>query len=418
MSAKWKCKVETAIDLQRPSRRAFDRLRECVIKTSATAPSGDSDDESESVDSADESAASYEPAYVKNVIIEIQHRNEVWQTKCFNVVGKGVQRVDQTFTIPKPAPGAALQVRALKLHRVQSNALIGEAEIKQVNGAVTVTLKRKGKPKGAVSIYITDPNPPPPKVASPAATPSPVAKSATLTSETPVVADENPSPLATEEPETDGEGDPTVALLRPEDGHQDRDVSFMEEGGASDDESKKYRSRWFGVLASFGIAILALAAYARIGGGYSAEYTTPGPGIDEPLTMRQFMKGEEMRDLMADNIMTIGHEFLGPEDRQEVRAEVARHVEAFDETLDEDDPVTAAEMDKLIVSEDTKEDVLKVMSGISDNRVVRLANDVEDAMHDAATFSLSRAAFKTSLATKMESKMEDIQELRQEYFPR
>lgn len=38
-------------------------------------------------------------------------------------------------------------------------------------------------------------------------------------------------------------------------------------------------------------------------------------------------------------------------------------------------------------------------------------------MHDAATFSLSREAFKTSLAQKLESKMDDIQELRQEYFP-
>jgi len=69
-----------------------------------------------------------------------------------------------------------------------------------------------------------------------------------------------------------------------------------------------------------------------------------------------------MRDVMTDNIMTIGHEFMQPEDRQEVRNEVARHVEAFDETLDKDDPATAAEMDKLEVTPDTKKEVLKMMS--------------------------------------------------------
>merc|ERR1712048_1301896 len=87
------------------------------------------------------------------------------------------------------------------------------------------------------------------------------------------------------------------------------------------------------------------------------------------------------------------------------------------ETLDKDDPMTAAEMDKLKVSAETKEDVLKMMSAISDNRVVRLANDVEDALHDAATYSLSREAFKISLAKKLESKMDDMQELREEYYP-
>merc|ERR1712151_85285 len=72
MSATWACRIDAAIDLQRPSRRAFDRLRECVIRTSATAPTDDSDSDSESADGVDDVAVAYEPTYTKNVIIEIQ----------------------------------------------------------------------------------------------------------------------------------------------------------------------------------------------------------------------------------------------------------------------------------------------------------------------------------------------------------
>merc|ERR1712224_526017 len=69
------------------------------------------------------------------------------------------------------------------------------------------------------------------------------------------------------------------------------------------------------------------------------------------------------------------------------------------------------------VPEDVKEDILKVMWSISDNRVVALANELKDVMHDAANVSLDRDSFKALVIHRLGPQMAQLNELKSELFP-
>lgn len=153
----WRITFDSSISLRRPERRAFDRLRECVLRTTATEPQA-AGDESGSDEESGDSGDNAPPTFLRNVVLEAQVGKEYWQTTPFNVMGGGVQRVNETFNLPPPRRGEGIIVRAIKRHAYQKDALIGEAKILEpTNGVQRVTLMRKGKDRGVVRLDLVDP---------------------------------------------------------------------------------------------------------------------------------------------------------------------------------------------------------------------------------------------------------------------
>jgi len=97
---------------------------------------------------------------IKNVVFELGPAGKsdaaVQVTKPFHVDETGCANIDQVVFVQKPSRGNPVLIRAVKPHRLQKDALIGEAEVFQPRGRQRLELKRSGKARGVVHVNVTD----------------------------------------------------------------------------------------------------------------------------------------------------------------------------------------------------------------------------------------------------------------------
>uniref|UniRef100_A0A7S4VFY3 peptidylprolyl isomerase n=1 Tax=Alexandrium monilatum TaxID=311494 RepID=A0A7S4VFY3_9DINO len=142
MAGSWRVVVQAVRDLDRPAYRAGDFARTII----------------------------HEDVKIKNAVVEVGlwGRGSVppaQVTKPFNVDERGCAKVDQVLFVPRPSTSQSVLIRVVKPHRVQKDALIGEVEVHQASGKQRLQLTRHGKPRGYVTVSISDGIPVPPPVA-------------------------------------------------------------------------------------------------------------------------------------------------------------------------------------------------------------------------------------------------------------
>jgi len=97
---------------------------------------------------------------MKDVAVVVECGSHQMECSNFDVVeGGGTKaRIGKTLYIPKG--GETIRFRVLKRHKIQKDALIGEAEV-VVPRVAGVRLVRRGKDRGMLLVEITDAVPPP-----------------------------------------------------------------------------------------------------------------------------------------------------------------------------------------------------------------------------------------------------------------
>mmetsp|Transcript_95534 Transcript_95534/g.221610 ORF Transcript_95534/g.221610 Transcript_95534/m.221610 type:complete len:343 (+) Transcript_95534:44-1072(+) len=131
MADSWRVQVEGVRDLETPKFRVGELARMVV----------------------------HEDVKVKNAVVEVRltgtSREHPQVTRPFDVDESGCAKIDQVFFVKKPAAGQAVLFRVVKPHRVQKDAVIGEAEVHQARGKQRVELTRRGKPRGYLMVAIS-----------------------------------------------------------------------------------------------------------------------------------------------------------------------------------------------------------------------------------------------------------------------
>lgn len=115
---------------------------------------------------------------IKNVILEFvsgKNSEAVKTSNPFDVDDTGCAKVGQVLQIARPARGKAVTIRAIKGHKRQKDAPIGEVQVERAKGRMELELHRGGKPRGTLLLSITDgpplpSQPPPPPDASASST--------------------------------------------------------------------------------------------------------------------------------------------------------------------------------------------------------------------------------------------------------
>lgn len=93
---------------------------------------------------------------MKHVIIEACVGDNVQRSRAFDVQDTESVRVDQVLFVQKPAPSQRLVLRVVKAHKVQKDALIGEAEVKAASGPMRLELERGKKARGTLVVSVTE----------------------------------------------------------------------------------------------------------------------------------------------------------------------------------------------------------------------------------------------------------------------
>mmetsp|Transcript_61398 Transcript_61398/g.176761 ORF Transcript_61398/g.176761 Transcript_61398/m.176761 type:complete len:244 (+) Transcript_61398:3-734(+) len=98
-------------------------------------------------------------AVIKNVIVEVGFGDDLQSTRPFGVSAGGHARLGETLYVKAPPPGAALDVRVVKVRRARKDTLIGEAKATCTIGKEMLPLDRDGLPAGYMIIDVSDGQP-------------------------------------------------------------------------------------------------------------------------------------------------------------------------------------------------------------------------------------------------------------------
>eukprot|EP00933_Yihiella_yeosuensis_P026567 TRINITY_DN2062_c2_g1_i1.p1 TRINITY_DN2062_c2_g1~~TRINITY_DN2062_c2_g1_i1.p1 ORF type:complete len:279 (-),score=56.61 TRINITY_DN2062_c2_g1_i1:163-957(-) len=135
MAGTWRVVIETLDKLQRPQYRAGDKLRKLGHKITS--------------DGAD--------AELRNLYIEVASGKKVIRTRAFHVP-EGCQdqlMLNAVIFVPEPPRGEQMVVRVLKMHKLQADALLGEATFDRRIQHHKLSLLRGGKESGQISLSVS-----------------------------------------------------------------------------------------------------------------------------------------------------------------------------------------------------------------------------------------------------------------------
>ncbi|CAK9107776.1 unnamed protein product [Durusdinium trenchii] len=172
--------------------------------------------------------------HLRNLVVEVKSGNKTMlatqidthlpppgrrRTPPFSVPeGQGdLITLNEVLFVPQPPHREGAVLRILKLHRHQSDALLGEANIAQPKGSMALKLQRKGAPQGVAMVTVTTGLPSAKGKASPAV-PPPVRSvdSPPLAGEDSVKSGQSHSSRATGNSRTTGHGRHVADILAPE----------------------------------------------------------------------------------------------------------------------------------------------------------------------------------------------------------
>jgi len=92
---------------------------------------------------------------IRDIVVEVGHDDNFQATKSFGLPADGHVKLGSVLFVKAP-PKGILTVRVLKSHRIQKDALIGEAQVRSAPGKQTLTLMRKEQPRGELVIEVSD----------------------------------------------------------------------------------------------------------------------------------------------------------------------------------------------------------------------------------------------------------------------
>eukprot|EP00434_Breviolum_minutum_P010557 symbB.v1.2.009313.t1/scaffold585.1/size314277/3 len=136
MAGTWRVLVESLHDLGTASYRVGDHLK--LIGHSLQG--GDGND-----------------PHLRNLVVEVKSGNKTMRTPPFSAaVGQSdIITLNEVLFVSHPPLREGATLRVLKLHKHQSDALVGEATITQPKGAMVLKLMRKGTPQGIAMVTVT-----------------------------------------------------------------------------------------------------------------------------------------------------------------------------------------------------------------------------------------------------------------------
>mmetsp|Transcript_16513 Transcript_16513/g.57822 ORF Transcript_16513/g.57822 Transcript_16513/m.57822 type:complete len:335 (-) Transcript_16513:63-1067(-) len=132
MAGRWRVLIEGVEDLSNPRYRIGDAFRHAKL-----AVTGDDD-------------------ALKDIFVELGSGAEVQKTNVFGVPSSGTAKCGYVFFLKSPPPGQALVFRVLKAHKIQKDALFGEAFVNGPVGRQKLALTRHDKPRGFLLVEVRD----------------------------------------------------------------------------------------------------------------------------------------------------------------------------------------------------------------------------------------------------------------------
>ncbi|CAE8585302.1 unnamed protein product [Polarella glacialis] len=144
MAGAWRVNIKSLSHLQRASWRPGDGLRK--VKHSLISDGADAD--------------------FRNLVVEIKFLSsyhlcpsvfKAARTRAFHVPENGNEKLvlNEVLFIPEPRRGEGVVVSIIKLHKHQSDALLGEAVVYHSTGHQTLDLTRKDAFAGQISLSVT-----------------------------------------------------------------------------------------------------------------------------------------------------------------------------------------------------------------------------------------------------------------------
>jgi len=124
----------------------------------------------------------------------------------------------------------------------------------------------------------------------------------------------------------------------------------------------------------------------------------------------------EVHEVATENILRVGHQLLGPTDRQTVMAAVATGFKNISSQLQSRAPLVAGELTMLQLTEQEKDAVLSSLRLLSDSRVQVLGRNVAQAIRDCG--SPDRDYVRSCIETAMQPRLTEITDLRREVVPK
>jgi len=100
-------------------------------------------------------------ADLRNIYVEVKGTKKAVRTRAFHAPDDQDEiTLNEVLFVPVPPPGEGYTVGVYKLHKLQSDAMIGEAGVTRPSGPVKLKLKRDGNVQGEIRLTVTTGLPP------------------------------------------------------------------------------------------------------------------------------------------------------------------------------------------------------------------------------------------------------------------
>lgn len=145
-----------------------------------------------------------------------------------------------------------------------------------------------------------------------------------------------------------------------------------------------------------------------------------GPGArpaGRPVTVRELLEGPELADVVTENFMSLGHGYLNPAHRGDVRAAVADNLVNISGAIRARHPEDHATLGMIQLSQQQKDSVLRLLGHYSDPRLQRLGNDIAQASAETRAQGGNRQSLKRRLSEKLQPQLHEIRGLCDEIAP-
>eukprot|EP00418_Pyrodinium_bahamense_P022507 CAMPEP_0179145824 /NCGR_PEP_ID=MMETSP0796-20121207/70382_1 /TAXON_ID=73915 /ORGANISM="Pyrodinium bahamense, Strain pbaha01" /LENGTH=363 /DNA_ID=CAMNT_0020846253 /DNA_START=92 /DNA_END=1183 /DNA_ORIENTATION=- len=172
-------------------------------------------------------------------------------------------------------------------------------------------------------------------------------------------------------------------------------------------------------FASAGLAALAFVSCAALATLGLSRFRSSANALSaaKPVTVRELLEGPELTDVVTENFMSIGHGFLSPAQRGEVRAAVAENFANITGSLRQRFPEDHAKLGLIQLSQEQKSSVFGLLRHYSDPRVQRLGKDIAEAVAETRQRGGDSASLKRRLSDKLRPQLRELRELCDDIAP-
>jgi len=198
-----------------------------------------------------------------------------------------------------------------------------------------------------------------------------------------------------------------------------------EEGGSAEELLPHEEQRWHshlgvviavlvaGALTTWGVVTAVALPRGSTSGAVAADVVSAA----RPVTVRQLLEGPELADVVSENFMNLGHGYLSPAQRGEVRAAVADNLANISGSLRARVPADHAKLGLIQLSHEQRHSVLRVLRHYSDPRVLRLGGDIAEAVAETKAEAGDRRSLHRRLAAKLRPRLRELRELCDDIAP-